>query len=191
MAVRVPPDMFSRAYLKMHEALLWSRFPIQSGDTCMEIGSSPGGAAQALLSKGLHVIGVDPAEMHPSLLAHPRFTHLRRRGTDVKHRDFRSVNWLVVDANIASERTLNMVESIVSLPHVDLRGLLLTVKLRDWNLAKQIPAYVQRVRSWGFESVRARQLAFNKQEICIAAMRKRSMRRGPKKSFTEFRRQAT
>jgi len=32
-----------------------------------------------------------------------------------------------------------------------------------------LPAFHKRVRSWGYEHVRARQLAFNRQEVCVVA----------------------
>ena len=50
--LEIPDSIVSRAYLKMHEALLWSRLPIQAGDVCAELGSSPGGSCQALLERG-------------------------------------------------------------------------------------------------------------------------------------------
>jgi hypothetical protein len=33
-----------------------------------------------------------------------------------------------------------------------------------------VPAYLERVRSWGFNQVSARQLQHNRQEICVAAL---------------------
>src|SRR4029078_5539087 len=40
----MPSDAVSRAYLKMEEALAWSRMPLRTGDVWAEIGSAPGGA---------------------------------------------------------------------------------------------------------------------------------------------------
>ena len=66
-----------------------------------EIGSAPGGASQALLSRGYIVTGVDPAEMAPAVLNHPRFTHIRRRTMEVRRRDFQKIRWLTADMNVA------------------------------------------------------------------------------------------
>ena len=175
--IEVPEHAVSRAYLKMQEALLWSRLPVASGDLAVEIGSSPGGSCQALLDRGLLVAGIDPAEMDEAVLAHPHFTHLRKRASEVKRREFRGVKWLMADSNVAPTHTLDSVEAIVTHADVHVRGMLLTLKLLNWELAAEIPAYVARVRSWGFEHVRARQLAFNRQEVCLLAMKSRSMRR--------------
>ena len=177
----------SRSFLKMNEALAWSRLPVAPGDRCVEIGSAPGGSCQALLARGLYVVGIDPAEMDPQVMEHPRFTHVRKRATDVKRRDFRDVRWLVADSNVAPTHTLDTVESIVTHGDVHVRGLLLTLKLPQWKLADQIDDYLQRIRGWGFRYVRARQLAYNRREICVHALQRRSLRRsraisgGPKR----------
>lgn len=180
--IDVPENAVSRAYWKMVEGLLWSKLPIEPGDRCVEIGSSPGGSCQALLDRGLIVTGIDPAEMDEAVLAHPNFTHIRARGADLKRREFRKIKWLMADSNVAPAHTLDTVEHIVTHDEVNVRGLLLTLKLLQWDLADAIPEYLERVRSWGFEYVRARQLAFNRQEICVAALRRRAMRRKPPKS---------
>jgi 23S rRNA (cytidine2498-2'-O)-methyltransferase len=165
-----PTDMISRAYLKMREALAWSRLPVKRGDTVAEIGSAPGGASQALLSRGLKVIGIDPAAMDEGVLAHAKFTHIQKRGHEVRRREFQGVRWLAADINVAPHYTLDTVEAIVTHPSVKVEGLLLTLKLLEWKLAEGVPAYLDRVRSWGYKHVAARQLSHNRQEICVAAV---------------------
>jgi hypothetical protein len=44
-------------------------------------------------------------------------------------------------------------------------------------LADSLAECVQRVRSWGYRYVNVRQLAFNRQEVCLAAMDSRALRR--------------
>ena len=178
--IALPAGAVSRAYLKMEEALAWSALPIERGQEFVEIGCAPGGASQALLAHGLKVIGIDPAEVDPCVLAAKNFTHIRKRGVDVRRREFRHVNWLAADMNVAPQYTLDTVEAIVTHSAVNIRGLLLTLKLLDWTLAEEIPAYLERIRSWGYRDVRARQLAHDRQEICIAAVRpaRRPRRRG-------------
>lgn len=175
--IKTVAEAVSRAYRKMAEAIQWARFPIHAGDRCVEIGSSPGGASQALLEQGLLVTGIDPAEMEPAVLEHPNFTHLRKRGADVRRAEYRGFKWLVADSNVAPHKALETIESIVTHEKVNVRGLLLTLKLSDWDLASQVPAYIERVRSWGYGYVRARQLANNRQEVCIAALQDRTLRR--------------
>lgn len=170
--LEMPENAVSRAWLKMEEGLRWSKLPISAGARCAELGSSPGGGSQALLSRGMIVTGVDPAEMHPVVLAHPNFTHLRRRSNQVRRREFRKIRWLTADMNVAPSYTLDAVESLVTHPEIHVRGMLLTLKLGTWKLADQIPDYLQRIREWGYNVVRARQLLYNRQEICVAALQK-------------------
>jgi 23S rRNA (cytidine2498-2'-O)-methyltransferase len=166
----MPPGIVSRAYLKMEEALLWSGLPMKPGECVVELGSAPGGASQSLLKRGLRVVGIDPAEMHADVLAHPHFTHVRRKNKAVPHEVYREADWLTSDINMPPNYTLDAVEGALSVPGVKLRGVLLTLKLPEWSLAKRIPEFLDRVRSCGFRDVRARQLQFNRQEICVAAM---------------------
>lgn len=170
--LELPAHAASRAWLKMEEALRWSGLPIPRGARVAEIGSAPGGASQALLDRDLWVTGIDPAKMHEAVLAHPHFTHVRRRSTQVPRKTFRKVRWLTADMNVAPSYTLDAVEAIVTHPEVSIRGMLLTLKLTDWKLAGGVPAWLDRVRSWGFNQVHARQLRHHRREICVAALQK-------------------
>ncbi|HVT30193.1 MAG TPA: hypothetical protein VHE81_19430, partial [Lacipirellulaceae bacterium] len=91
--------------------------------------------------------------------------------------EFEGVRWLMADMNIAPPATLDEVESIVCHPRVSVRGLVLTLKLSDWNLAEQLPEFVARVRGWGYRDVRTRQLVSGGQEVCLVALRRKALRR--------------
>ncbi len=170
-AVPAPDNMISRAYLKIAEAIPWSELPIKPGDRIVEIGSSPGGACQRLLDLGAQVTGVDPAEMDEAIADNPRFEHWRSKSMQVKRKLFRPFRYLVCDANVAPNYTLDTVESIVTYPTSRFKGLILTIKLSSWEHAKDIPQHLERVRSWGFGRVQARQLAHNRREYCLVAER--------------------
>jgi 23S rRNA (cytidine2498-2'-O)-methyltransferase len=168
--LHLPAEAVSRAYLKMEEALRWAGFPLQPGGRWLEIGCAPGGSAQALLAHGQMVLGVDPADVDPRVLAHPNFNHIKKRISQVPRRLFRKIRWLTADMNVAPNYTLEVVESIVLNQHVSIRGMILTLKLLDWQDADRIDQYLERIRGWGFNRVRARQLQFNRQEFCVAAL---------------------
>jgi 23S rRNA (cytidine2498-2'-O)-methyltransferase len=165
----LPSHAVSRGYLKIREALAWSGFSPQPDESIAEIGCSPGGASQALLDMGLLVQGFDPAEVAPEVTAHPRFQHWRMRSKDAPRKAFVGLNWLYVDINLPPNYTLDTVEGLLSSPGVDFTGLLLTLKLPDWELADELPRNLERVRGWGFEHVAMRQLTMNRQEVCVAA----------------------
>jgi 23S rRNA (cytidine2498-2'-O)-methyltransferase len=175
--LELPEHAVSRAYLKMAEAMSWASLPMSRGERIVELGCAPGGASQALLDAGLEVIGVDPAEVDESVLADPHFTHVRSRTVETSRKVFRHVQWLAADMNVAPTFTLDAVEAVVNHPGISIRGMLLTLKLADWSLADELPAIVARVKGWGYRDVRLRQLAFNRQELCLAALRSRSQRR--------------
>ncbi len=179
-----PTATASRAYLKMCEALDWTCWPMKPGQRCVELGCSPGGSSQALLERGLRVVGVDPAEVDPRVMGHKDFQHLRKRGHEVKRRDFNEFQWLVADMNVPPEVTLNTVGDIITYRSTHIWGIILNIKLQTWELADQLPRYIEQIRSWGFPRIRARQLSKNRQEICVAAFRpprrlKRPTRRHP------------
>ena len=175
--VPLPEDAISRAYLKLEEGLRWSRFPLSKGDKCVDLGCAPGGTSQALLEHGAHVMGVDPAEVDPKLLEHANFCHVQKRGGDLRRREFTDVRWLFADMNVAPQYTLDTIEAIVGHEDVHIRGMLVTLKLLDWRLATELPVYLDRIRGWGYRVVHARQLRYNRQEVCVAAFRRREVRR--------------
>jgi 23S rRNA (cytidine2498-2'-O)-methyltransferase len=165
----VPQRLISRAYLKIVEALMWAELPVAAGDRCVEIGSAPGGSCLALLERGLLVTGIDPAEMDAAVLAHPNFTHVRARAKDVKRSVFRDCRWLVMDANVAPNYTLDTLEGVLTEGGARPEGLVLTLKLTEPSLAEKLPAIADRLRRFGFRRVRMRQLAFNRREVCAVA----------------------
>jgi 23S rRNA (cytidine2498-2'-O)-methyltransferase len=177
LPVDLPPHAVSRAYAKLEEAIRWSGLPLAASDECVEIGCAPGGASQALLDRGLFVTGVDPAAVDPALVEHPRFRHLRKRGSEVQRKEFLGVRWLVADMNIPPEATIEIVESIAVHPALTIRGLILTLKLSEWPEAERLPDLAARVRGWGFRDVRLRQLVSGGQEVCLVALRRKALRR--------------
>lgn len=168
-SIELPEHAVSRTWLKMVEGLMWSGLPVGPGDSIVEIGSSPGGSCLALLELGLNVTGIDPAEMDESLTREAGFTHVRGRAKEMPRRLFSGFRWLASDASAVPNYALDTIEAIVTHSSVNLEGLLLTLKFTDWKLADEIPLYHKRIRSWGYQNVRSRQLAFNRREICVAA----------------------
>ncbi len=170
-AVAIPENMISRAYLKISEAIPWSQLPFRPGDRVVEIGSAPGGACQRLLDLGAQVVGIDPADMDETIANNPRFEHWRSKSQQVKRRLFKTFRYMICDANVAPNYTLDTVEAITTYPTSRFRGLILTIKLSTWEHAAEIPQHIERVKSWGFDRVEARQLAHNRREYCLVAER--------------------
>ena len=180
-SITPPTNMVSRAYLKMKEALLWSRLPIGSGQTVAEIGSAPGGSCQALLETGAEVIGIDPAEMDPVILSQPGFSHIRRRGAEVRRKDLAHAQWLCVDSNVAPQHTLDTLAALHEHEQIQFRGMLITLKMPNWKLAAQLDDYLGQIRRLGYQVVKPRHLSYNRQELCVAAARTAAVFRKPRR----------
>lgn len=180
-------EVVSRAYYKLFEALMWAGIHIKDGDVCAEIGSSPGGACQLLLERNAKVIAIDPAELEPEIAEHENLRYIRARGKEVKKRELKDVRWLMADLNVAPKYTLDTIEEIVTNQNVTkVMGLVLTLKMPDWKLVEEIPGWIERVKSFGFQHVRTRQLAFNRREICLIGVRdKFALRSSNKKAGTK------
>ncbi len=170
-SITLPENAPSRAYLKLEEALLWSGVTLRKGDTVVEIGSAPGGASHALLERGLRVVGIDPGEMAPIVLNHPHFTHIRKPVADVLREDLpRSVQWLLSDMNLEPRHTLFAVDRLGTRMQDSLLGMILTLKLNKWSMAKEIPYWFEHLKAMGMVSIRATQLVSNRQEICFIVL---------------------
>ena len=168
LPITLPENAVSRAYLKFQEGFLWSNTSFGNCFRYLDIGASPGGCSQFLLQQGCTVLGVDPGAIHPTVLNHPRFTHVRSRIKDTKRSVFRDVGWITADMNVAPNYTLDVLEEAIAKTDGSVSGLLFTLKLSHWELADKLPTLLDRIRSWGFTDVRMKQLVFNRQEVMIA-----------------------
>ena len=94
----------SRAYLKLWEALtLIGRRP-GPGETCLDLGSSPGGWSWALQQMGTHVISVDKAPLAPGI------EHRRESAFALDPSAVGPVDWLFSDVVCYPARLLGLVE---------------------------------------------------------------------------------
>lgn len=166
---QLPPTAVSRAWLKLDEAIATFELRLVPGQRACELGSAPGGACQRLLEAGLHVVGVDPAEADPVVMAHPRYEHWRMRARDIRLRAFRGFDWLVTDMNIDPSSTVEALERLVTAPGGRPRGIIATLKLPSWSRAAEIPAWLERIQGWGY-TTRSRQLSHGGREVCVAAV---------------------
>ena len=89
------------------------------------------------------------------------------------------VQWLVLDINAKPRVTLQLIEELLSHApgsFAPLKGMVLTLKINDWKLARFIPEWLEQVAKlaapFGLTQVRARQLPANRQEICVVAHRR-------------------
>ena len=89
---RVGPP--SRAYLKLWEALTRIGVWPGPGESCLDLGASPGGWTWALAQLGANVAAVDKAPLDPAVAALPEVTTLQESAFALEPRP---VDWLVCD----------------------------------------------------------------------------------------------
>jgi len=73
----------SRAKFKLLEAERTFGLRLDAHERALDIGAAPGGWTSLLLERGLDVTAIDPADLHPSLVGHPRVTWLKRNAGEV------------------------------------------------------------------------------------------------------------
>ena len=175
--VIVPADAPSRAYAKIEEAIAWRHLDVQPGQTALEIGAAPGGAALALARRGVHVIGVDTGAIDPAVLSFvhangARVTHLPIKVGALRWEALPArVDWLLVDVNLAPQVAIHSIARLIPPLRASLRGIVFTLKLNDLRFADELPALLGRIQQLGFKDVRARHLPSNRQEVCAVGLR--------------------
>jgi 23S rRNA (cytidine2498-2'-O)-methyltransferase len=176
LPVEVPPDAPSRAYAKLEEAIAWAELPVTAGQTAVEIGSAPGGAAYALARRGVTVWGVDPGAMAPAVLAYvgpggARVHHVAETLASVRWEVLpRKVDWLLLDVNLAPPVAIHGLGRIVP-AWKKLRGAILTLKMNDVAVRRGLPLYLERIEELGFRRVEVTHLPSNRTELCVIARR--------------------
>jgi 23S rRNA (cytidine2498-2'-O)-methyltransferase len=100
----------SRAYLKLWEALTVIGRRPGPGETCLDLGASPGGWSWALQRMGAHVISVDKAALAPAVARLPGIEYRRESAFALDPRALGPVDWLFSDLVCYPPRLLALVE---------------------------------------------------------------------------------
>jgi 23S rRNA (cytidine2498-2'-O)-methyltransferase len=96
----------SRAYLKLWEALVrFGRWP-QPGETCLDLGASPGGWTWVMASLGADVTAVDKAPLDPTVAVMPGVTERLDSAFGMTPEP---VDWLFSDVIAYPDRLLTLV----------------------------------------------------------------------------------
>lgn len=179
----LPPDLPSRAYAKIEEAIQTFSLPVRAGDRALELGAAPGGAAYALARRGVSVTAVDPAQMEPYVLnfrgpSGARVQHLQKpMGALTRSELAFPVQWLLLDVHLAPQVALRTARKLASWFRDTLLGAVLTLKLNDWAFADEVESFLAQAREMGLTSPRAKQLASHRQELCVVGLTQRGAER--------------
>jgi 23S rRNA (cytidine2498-2'-O)-methyltransferase len=105
---RVGPP--SRAYLKLFETLVrLRRWPVR-GETCLDLGASPGGWTWLLAQTGADVVAVDKAPLAPHIDRLPNVRWQEGSAFALDPRNHPPVDWLCSDIICYPSRLLGLVE---------------------------------------------------------------------------------
>lgn len=152
----------SRAYLKLWEALTrLGRHP-GPGETCLDLGASPGGWSWALAKLGARVIAVDKAPLAPSVAAMPGVSVRQESAFGLDPRSLPPVDWLFSDVICYPSRLLALVQRWIAAEAA--RNLVCTIKFQgatDHDVAAAFAAIPGAVLFHG---------AHNKHELTFARL---------------------
>jgi 23S rRNA (cytidine2498-2'-O)-methyltransferase len=100
----------SRAYLKLWEALTLAGSHPESGELCLDLGSSPGGWSWALQQMGARVISVDRAPLAPQVGTLPGIDFRAESAFALDPAAIGPIDWLFSDVICYPARLLALVE---------------------------------------------------------------------------------
>ncbi len=181
--IEMPADSPSRAWLKLEEAVRFFDLEFTPKDIVVELGCAPGGVVLALLTRGVSVIGVDPAKMADVVLAsavtdrqavpkdRPWFYHCRKPAALASKRDLgKDVTWFMSDMNQAPEVVLKECARFCAMAP-SIRGVLITLKLTDILQVSDKETWFASLREMGFKTVRLQQLSVHHKEFALLAVK--------------------
>jgi len=122
---KAPP---SRAYLKLWEAFTVLGLRPQPGETCLDLGASPGGWTYVLGKLGAQVIAIDKAPLDPKVLTLPGVKQRQESAFALDPRDVGPVDWLFSDVICYPARLLTLVEKFLAAGTV--KNFLCTIKFQ-------------------------------------------------------------
>ncbi len=161
---RTPP---SRAYQKLEEAFLWMGAEPGPGDSCVDLGASPGGWTATLRKRQARVVAVDRAPLAPPLAHDPGVATVI--GNAFVYTPPRPVDWMVSDVVCEPPRSLALAERWVASGLC--RRLIVTVKFKGQAGYGVLADLARRLTAAGARFARIKQLAHNKNEVTVFARR--------------------
>jgi len=134
-------DAPSRAYLKLWEALMRAGKMPQPGETCLDLGSCPGGWTWVLQTLGANVISVDKAPLADNIAALPNIKYVQQSAFALKPEEIGKVDWLFSDIICYPERLLRLVEAWKKSGLV--RNMICTIKFQGETEMDQVRKFLE------------------------------------------------
>ncbi|HEY2146322.1 MAG TPA: SAM-dependent methyltransferase, partial [Pirellulales bacterium] len=108
--VDIPPDRRapSRAFAKLLEAKIRIGRRIEAGESCVDLGSSPGSWAYVALQRGAKVVAVDRSPRRADLMRHPSLAFVR--GDAFRFEPQEPADWLLCDVIAYPDRVFELIK---------------------------------------------------------------------------------
>jgi 23S rRNA (cytidine2498-2'-O)-methyltransferase len=151
----------SRAFSKLVEAEARLGRQIVAGETCLDLGASPGSWTYVALRRGANVLAVDRSPLRDDLMRHTRLTF--QQGDAFKFRPATAVDWLLCDVIAAPQRSIDLLLEWVNARRA--KHFVVTIKFKghsEYPILDQIKGALPPVCS-EFYLIR---LCANKNETC-------------------------
>jgi 23S rRNA (cytidine2498-2'-O)-methyltransferase len=151
----------SRAFAKLIEAELRLGRRIERGQTCVDLGASPGSWSYVALRRGARVIAVDRAPLRADLMRHPRLEF--HQGDAFSFQPREPVDWLLCDVIAAPQRTIELILDWIR--HGRACCFVVTIKFKgcgDYPILEQLKYALP---AW-CEDFFLMRLCTNKNEVC-------------------------
>ena len=151
----------SRAFAKLVEAEQRLGLRIGHGETCVDLGASPGSWSYVALQRGAEVIAVDRSELREDLMEDRKLRFVK--GDAFKFKPDGVVDWLLCDVIAAPQRNMDLL--VEWLREKRMRKFVVTVKFKgsaEYPLLDQLKREAAPL-CWEFRLTR---LSANKNEVC-------------------------
>ncbi len=151
----------SRAFAKLVEAEARMGRRIARGETCVDLGASPGSWTYVAARRGAHVTAVDRAELRGDLMQRANVSF--QRGDAFRFRPAAPVDWLLCDVIAAAERSAELL--LRWLRERCCQRFIVTLKLDDAH-SGEVLAQLKRELPPLTSELWLSRLCANKKEVC-------------------------
>jgi 23S rRNA (cytidine2498-2'-O)-methyltransferase len=151
----------SRAFAKLIEAETRMGRRIAAGDSCVDLGASPGSWTYVAARRGAKTIALDRAELRPDLMQHANVRF--QRGDAFRFEPASPVDWLLCDVIAAADRSAELL--LRWLRGRWCRHFVVTLKVDDDGSAEVLSLLKRDLRELTSELWLLR-LCANKKEVC-------------------------
>jgi 23S rRNA (cytidine2498-2'-O)-methyltransferase len=151
----------SRAFAKVLESEQRLGQRIERGQTCVDLGASPGSWTYVALQRGASVTAIDRSPLRDDLMRNPRLTFLQADA--FKYKPPTPVDWLICDIIAAPQRSIDLL--LEWLRERRMRRFIVTLKFKgtdEYHLMDQLKREAPSLCA----DFRLTRLCANKNEVC-------------------------